>query len=137
MKRHFLSLVGLLTAMAALASCASISKTDRCVQELGAALMATELGTEIRDIEKSLSLGKPVKTYMGSSSYHDRLFRYYGVNGCMVEIGLRQVSEENRYDSGTFEFNGDFTVVGDSETWNRCCHFNDWAESYRGPNPKW
>ena len=91
------------------------------------------VGKDLKEIEKDINLPHPDKTYMGSSSYKDRSFRYYGFRGMMLEIGLKQVSDESSYAKGRFVFNGDFTLIYSGHEYSRCCFDSAKPTVYSGP----
>jgi hypothetical protein len=95
--------------------------------------LSIPVGKNLKDIEKEINLPHPNKTYMGSSSYKDRLYRYYGFKGFMLQIGLKQISDESSYLKGSFVFNGDFTIIGSGKEYSRCCFDSAKPSIYSGP----
>ena len=83
--------------------------------------------------EKELDLPKPDKTYMGSSSYHDRQFLYYNYKGVVLQIGLKQRSSDSSYEKGIFAYNGDFTMIYNGKEYSHCCSNDGWSSKYDGP----
>jgi hypothetical protein len=111
--------------------CLQIGRTDS-FEEACATLRDMPLGTEVREIESRLRLPKPNKTYMGSSLYQFRVFRYVRDDGLFLEIGLRQVSGDREYDTGRFEYVGHHTIAAKDRIWKRWV-YEDGLIEYRGP----
>jgi hypothetical protein len=82
-------------------------------------LERTPVGTEIREIERLLSLPPPAKTFVGSSLYPNRIFRYIGNDGLFIEIGLYQRGEVQDYPQGRFEYIGHHSIASASRIWKR------------------
>jgi hypothetical protein len=95
--------------------------------------LSTPIGKDFRAIEKELNLPKPDKTYVGSSSYQDRQFRYYDYKGTVLQIGLRQESKDGSYERGVFSCNGDFLIIFTGKEYSHCCANDGWSNIYDGP----
>jgi hypothetical protein len=88
---------------------------------------------DFRKIERELRLPHPDKTYVGSSSYRDRRFRYNDFRGLMLQIGLKQECAYKSYEEGKFSFNGDFWIIGDGREYVHCCFDDGHSSIYDGP----
>jgi hypothetical protein len=84
-------------------------------------------GTEVRVLERRLSLPAPTKTFAGSSLYEHRIFEYHRKDGLFVVIGLIQESVEE-YPKGRFVARGHYMVFQDSRKWVQW-EWEDWKPS--------
>jgi len=89
------------------------------------------IGTEIREIEINLSLPAPTKTYVGSSLYPHRTFRYLREDGLFLEIGLFQSEDGAEYPEGRFFYLGHHTVSAGNGIWKRWV-YTDGPIEFRG-----
>jgi len=114
-------------------SAVSQAASADCTKKLVSYFETVNIGQNLKVVENELNLNKPEKTYMGSSEYQDRSFRYDNVEGCLLEIGLHQATDESDYEKGIFLINGDYRVIGGGMEYSKCCFNNNWSESYVGP----
>lgn len=90
-------------------------------------LETSPLGTRLEEIERRLSLPPPTKTYLGSGTYHDRIFRYEREDGLTLLIGLRQ--QLIYCTDSEFLYLGHHTVGMGDKVWSRWATENDVFES--------
>jgi hypothetical protein len=126
-------LISIITVNLLLVPALGADLSDKVFNDLKKYFLNMPIGKDFRAIEKELDLPKPNKTYMGSSSYHDRQFLYYNYKGVVLQIGLKQESGESSYEKGIFTYNGDFTIIYNGKEYSHCCSNDGWSSNYDRP----
>jgi len=92
------------------------------------------IGTPITKIEADLSLKDPEKTFAGNSLYHHRSFGYRTANGLFLHIGLKQMTDDDSYQTGTFLYRGHHTVGMNGWVWKRWEYEDGYIDMTWDPN---